>query len=103
MMEVMMVMTKISVCSQPLSLCFVIVIWPIIVHRLHEAGGCFAHHGLTPSMGSDIQKALGKSLLSERDEVYEEINTLGKQRVLEVSNRDHLFPISSDLLLTAAS
>lgn len=78
------------------------VTWPIIVHKLHKAGGCFAHHGLTP-MGSDIQKALGKSLLSERDEVYEEINTLGKQRVLEVSNRDHLFPISSDLLLTAAS
>lgn len=83
------------------TLCSVIVIWPIIVHKLHEAGGCFAHHGLTLSVGSDVQKALGKSLLSERDEVYEEINTLGKQRVLEVSNRDHLFPISSDLLLTA--
>ena len=98
-----MVMIKISVCSQPLSLCSVIVIWPVIVHKLHEAGGCFAHHGLTPSMGSDVQKALGISLLSERDKAYEEINTLGKQRVLEVSNRDHFFPISSDLLLTAAS
>lgn len=55
-MEMMTVMIKMSVCSQPPSLCATLLSsGPVLVHRLQEARGCFAHHVLTASRGIQAQ------------------------------------------------